>query len=158
MRNTAAFHRMSGRRCGLRTCHLRLNTRVSYLFAFRAGELFVGELFTVAICLRSTTCVTPSMPLTTVRACSLAALVGTVPCSTTTPLLAVTSIGAFFIWVSDVSCDLMRSANTASVSPAARWGAFPATDGAAAAGGAAAADVGAGADEIVRLSSTRLTP
>src|SRR5262245_36823325 len=132
--------------------------RLSYLLAFRAGELLVGELFVVGSCIRSTTCVTPSMPLTTVRACVLAVLVGTVPCSTTTPLFAVTSMEAFFIWLSVASCDLMRSASTASASPAATVGSFAVPDGAAAVGGAAAVDGGAGADAIVRLSSTRLTP
>src|SRR4029079_9987091 len=73
-------------------------------------------------------------------------------------------------WVSDVSCDLMRSANPVSVSgaaavdlPAAGGAAGVAVVGAFAGADVCAAEVGADAgaadaDAIVRLSSTRLTP
>ena len=140
-------------------------------------ELFAGDTS-----MRSTTCVTPSMPRATVSARCLAALVGNVPCSTTTPFFAVTSNESaltFFIWLSDASCDLMRVANASSASALATDdfpAAFPAGEDAAgvveggagdavAAGGAGAAGGGTtpaagGADpgEIVKLSSTRLTP
>jgi len=73
------------------------HVRLFYRFAFRAGEVFVGELVAVDTCIRSTTCVTPSMPLATVSARSLAALVGTVPRIVTTPLFAVTSMEVLLI-------------------------------------------------------------
>src|SRR5438874_8138556 len=58
---------------------------------------------------RSTTCVTPSIPRVTVSARCREVLDGTVPCRSTTPFFAVTSIAAPFTCASDESCDFTRA-------------------------------------------------
>src|SRR5204863_5827094 len=103
----------------LGAAHLPWTVEHVYFFAFRAVAVFLGELFGVDTSMRSTTCVTPSVLRASASARCFAALVGTVPCNCTTPLVAFTSIepsDAFFTCVSEASCDFMRSANAAPAS------------------------------------------